>query len=55
MQGSVPAELDLAPFKVADLDRPQTMPIRDQDQGCIAMAISTGASRLNEPIDFSRR
>jgi hypothetical protein len=32
-------ELDLVPLQIADLGRPQAVPIGNQDHGCIAMTV----------------
>jgi hypothetical protein len=40
VQGSRSAELDLRPFQITNLDGPQTMPERDQDQRGVAVGIA---------------
>ena len=48
VEGWRPAKLDLGPFQITNLDRPQAMPEGDQDQRRIPMRIApaTVARRL---------
>src|SRR5262245_29266998 len=47
-------ELDLLPLQVADLRRPQTVAVGDQDHGRIAMAVAAMlAGAVHEPFDLS--
>jgi hypothetical protein len=49
MQRCRSAELDLRPFQVADLGRPKSMPVGDEDQGRVTMAVASFAGGADEP------
>jgi hypothetical protein len=55
VQRSRATELDLRPFQVAYLGRPQAMPERNQDQGRVAVTIPTVPARFDQLLDFLRR
>jgi hypothetical protein len=48
-------QLDLMPLQVADLRRPQTVPVGDQDHGGVAMPVATVLGRVHELLDLGRR
>ena len=46
-------EFDLLPLQVADLGGPQTVPIGDQDHGCVAMPVAAMLSgAVHQPFDL---
>src|SRR5262249_47665658 len=47
-------QFDLLPLQVADLGRPQTVPIGDQDHGRVAMPIAAVLARaVHQPLDLA--
>ena len=49
------AELDLRPFQIADLDRPEAMPEGDQDQRGVPVTVAAIPGRLDQLLDLGRR
>ena len=50
-----PAELDMAPFQIANLRGPEAVPKGGQDQGRVPVPVATLARLLDELLDFGRR
>jgi len=50
--GIAGVELDLRPFEVGQLLAAQAVPVRDQDQGGVAMAVTARARGLNKLVDL---
>jgi hypothetical protein len=46
------AELDLRPFRVAELGRPEPVPVGDEDQGRVPMAMAALAGGADESFDL---
>ena len=52
MQRGRPAELDLRPFQIGNLDSPQAMPEGDQDQRGVPVTVAAIAGGLDQLLDF---
>jgi hypothetical protein len=55
MQGSGPAELNLAPFQIANLAGPQAVSEGNQDQGSVPVAVPPLSRLLDQLFDLGRR
>jgi hypothetical protein len=49
------AEFDLRPFQVGDLAGAQAVPVGDEDQRTVAMAVAAAAGRADELFDLGPR
>jgi hypothetical protein len=52
MQGGGAVKFDLGPFQVAQLDRPQSVPVRHEDQGRITMPVAPFARGPHKRFDL---
>ena len=52
--GIAGVELDLRPFEVGQLLAAQAVPVRDQDQGGVAMTVTARARGLSAAVRYSR-